>query len=70
MQDLGIWALYQERHLIVHRRSIVDARFIEAIGENLVVGSELVIKAERLEQRFRETRDAGIQILKAVRLLR
>lgn len=69
MKNLGILALFQERHLIVHCRSIVDAKFIEATGENLVAGSELVIKVERIEQRFQEARGAGIQILQAVRLL-
>jgi len=69
MKDLGIWILYQERHLIVHCRSVVDKKYIEATGENLPVGSELIIDAKRFEQRFREVRDAGIRIMQAARAL-
>jgi hypothetical protein len=41
--DRALWILFQRRHLIVHRRGVVDARYREDTGEDLSVGSELEI---------------------------
>jgi len=48
-----LWQLNQERHLIVHRRGIVDPQFISATGSSLQVGASLPITPDALEERFR-----------------
>ena len=41
--DKRLWLLCQERHLIVHRRAVVDARFLEATGQTLELGDRLLL---------------------------
>lgn len=44
LADPRLWALSQRRHLILHRRGVVDRRFLDATGENLPLGTRIVIK--------------------------
>jgi hypothetical protein len=36
-----LWELYQKRHLIVHRRGIIDQAYLDATGRAEAVGTEL-----------------------------
>jgi hypothetical protein len=44
-----LWTLYQRRHLIVHRRGVVDQAYIDATGEAHAVGNHLVVSPEDFE---------------------
>ena len=43
-----LWTLFQRRHLIVHRRGIVDRRYLEATGEGREMGARLAITPQEL----------------------
>jgi hypothetical protein len=66
MQQLGVWRLFQQRHLIVHSRSIVDADYLAHTGDRLALGVELVVPPDELERHLVSTRDAGVELLRLV----
>lgn len=43
-----LWTLFQRRHLIVHRRGIVDRRYLEATGDPLEIRARLAINPQEL----------------------
>lgn len=43
-----LWLLFHQRHLIVHRRGIVDRRYSEATGDPRTVGDQLVLTPREL----------------------
>jgi hypothetical protein len=63
--ERALWILNQRRHLIVHKRGIVDARYLERTGEKAEPGSVLNILPSELKEYLRLVRDAGIEILSA-----
>ena len=50
--DNLLWVLNQERHLIVHRRGVVDAQYIEATGTRCQVGEVITVSPTKLEKYF------------------
>lgn len=60
-----LWVLCQQRHLIVHRRGAVDARYLEATGEKRKIGERLVIKPDDLEIQLVKVVNAGHALLVA-----
>lgn len=60
-----LWVLCQQRHLIVHRRGFVDARYIEATGESRRVGERLVVGPDDLEAQLTKVVSAGRALLAA-----
>lgn len=52
LKDLELWELYNRRHLIVHRRGIVDAKFVKQTGSKLPIGSEVIVTPAELEDNF------------------
>jgi len=38
-----LWTLYQQRHLIVHRRGIIDQAYRQATGDTAEVGAQLAV---------------------------
>lgn len=65
LEDKTLWVLCQQRHLIVHRRGIVDARYIDATGETRKVGDRLVITPDDLESQLGKVVSAGRALLSA-----
>ena len=63
--DKALWVLCQQRHLIVHRRGAVDARYLEVTGENRQIGERLVIKPNDLESQLEKVVNAGRALLVA-----
>jgi hypothetical protein len=59
-----LWHLAQDRNLIVHRRAVVDAKYIENTGSKLPLGSTLFISAEQLNRYLAIVEDAGVELLK------
>jgi hypothetical protein len=58
MAGRSLWLLWQRRHLIVHRRGIVDAQFIANTGETAALGSRIAIGSEDVD-------DAALTVTKA-----
>lgn len=63
--DRTLWLLFQRRHLIVHRRGVVDAKYREDTGEDLPVGSELEITQADVRKYVETCVTAARALLKA-----
>ena len=44
-----LWILFQRRNLIVHRRGIVDTRYVAASGEDLPLGCPLSVRPDEIK---------------------
>lgn len=62
----ALWRLSQQRHLIVHRRGIVDSEYIKNTGASLLPGSKIEITPKDLEQYIHAVTDAACRILRVV----
>jgi hypothetical protein len=60
-----LWLLNQRRHLIVHRRGIVDAEYVAKTGDALPIGSQLEITPDNLRGYLSVVRDTGVLGLQA-----
>ncbi len=58
-----LWTLNQRRHLIVHKRGVVDREYLEKTGEKIDAGTTLNITATELEQYLRAVIDFGAELL-------
>jgi len=58
-----LWVLCQQRHLIVHRRGVVDARYVEATGETRQIGDRLAVTPSELESQIEGVVNAGRVLL-------
>jgi hypothetical protein len=56
--------LNEQRHLIVHRRGIVDKAYVERTGSTQAIGSRLEMSPETLEKFLWGVRDVGGEILR------
>ncbi len=61
-----LWILNQRRHLIVHNRAIVDAKYKKNTGEDLEIGSILSVTPKEVEKYLTVVRDVGIAIIKTI----
>lgn len=62
LRSEGIWDLYQRRHLIVHRKGIVDALYLVETGEKRPLGSVLEITAGDLEDAITRASTFGLAL--------
>jgi hypothetical protein len=60
-----LWVLSQKRHLLVHRRGIVDVQYIEKTGDSLKPGDSLPVTPHDVKEALSLVRDAGMQIILA-----
>ncbi|GAB1581725.1 hypothetical protein [Phyllobacterium phragmitis] len=60
LKDKELWKLSQRRHLIVHRRGIVDNRYLGKTGDKRVLGARLALTADEVEAALTIVRDTGI----------
>lgn len=65
LEDPDLWCLCQQRHLIVHRRGVIDSRYIESTRESCRVGDRLKISPERLQAYLEVVVNAGTAMLQA-----
>lgn len=65
LADKRLWILCQQRHLIVHRRGLVDGRYLEATGESRQVGDRIVISPADLDSHLEAAVIAGRALLMA-----
>ncbi len=63
LEELGLWLLFQCRHLIVHKLGRVNQKFIDETGMNLPLGSTLAIPPLVLRKFFEDVVLAGSVIL-------
>lgn len=54
-----LWAISQQRHLIVHRRGIVDNRYLDRVEDNRNIGEKIVFDSKYVEQSILLLRDIG-----------
>jgi len=60
-----LWILCQQRHVILHRRGVVDARYLEVTGDQRPIGSRLSVKPAELESQIKAVVAAGSTLLTA-----
>jgi hypothetical protein len=65
LKDDRLWKLGQQRHLIVHRRGLVDADYLEHTSDRVPIGEHLKVGAEYVEESLLLVRDTGLSIHKA-----
>jgi hypothetical protein len=63
LDQRDLWILNQRRHLLVHRRGVVDAAYLEKTGEIIFLGDELIIRPSDLEQYLTVVCKAGIELV-------
>jgi hypothetical protein len=57
-----LWKMSQQRHLIVHRRGLIDARYLERTSDRAAVGAPLILDGDYIEATLTVVRDAGCGI--------
>jgi hypothetical protein len=61
-----LWILSQQRHLIVHRRGVIDKRYLENTGSMQEIGTRLTIEPATLERYLKVVRDTGRTLVEAI----
>ena len=70
IEDRRLWTIAQRRHLIVHRRAVVDNDFLKNTGEQLALGEKLRVSPAELEDSLTVIRDVGTSLLSVAPRLR
>lgn len=65
LKDKRLWRIAQQRHVIVHRRGVVDARYKERTGDQTPLGQKLTFKAKEVEGNIAFLRDLGCSMYRA-----
>ncbi len=50
LKNAQLWRVAQQRHLIVHRRSVVDSRYRERTGDTTEIGMKLTFDSDYVEK--------------------
>lgn len=66
LSDKRLWDLSQKRHLIVHRRGVVDREYLDATGHALLLGDDLWVTPDEVEAYIEATQTAGRELLREV----
>ena len=66
LSEATLWMLYQRRHLIVHKRGVVDRQYCDKTGEALKIGSQLFVSPEDIGKYVTISRDLGQAFFSAV----
>jgi hypothetical protein len=61
-----LWMLYQRRHLIVHRRGVMDQDYLDATGESLAIGTRLVVSPRAFETSLGVVVSAGTAVARSL----
>jgi len=63
LANYRLWHLYQTRNLIVHRRGVVDQRYIENTGTTLPIDAHMWVTPAEIEDFFGAVVAAGVEIV-------
>jgi len=63
LKDSQLWRAAQRRHLIVHRRAIIDQKYLRNTGEDQTAGHKLLLSAKDVENTLCLIRDAGLSVV-------
>ena len=63
LNDPDLWLLYQRRHLIVHRRGIVDHNYLDNTSDTAALGTPLLLTPKDFEGHFHGVLVAGEALL-------
>jgi len=66
LKEKDTWILSQKRHLIVHRRGIIDKKYLDKTGEPLNTGEKLVITPKELISYFELIFDCGMSLFMSI----
>ena len=65
LKDERLWRISQQRHIIVHRRGMVDARYLERTSDRATIGEPLTLGANYVELSLAIVRDIGCKLFEA-----
>jgi hypothetical protein len=60
-----LWKISQQRHLIVHRRGLVDARYLERTSDRLSIGNPILLDADYIDASITAVRNIGCELYQA-----
>ena len=63
LNDPDLWLFYQRRHLLVHRRGIVDQTYLDNTSDNVPINAHLPLKPKDFENYYSVVRSAGEALL-------
>jgi len=63
--DPALWLLNQRRHLIVHKRGVVDAKYLKNTGDSLGIGESLAIKPVGVVDAVKTVANTGLRVVEA-----
>lgn len=58
-----LWKINQQRHLLVHKKGIVDKKYSESTDDNTPIGEKIVITPELVKQYLELIRTTGFEIV-------
>jgi len=61
-----LWILFQRRHLVVHRRCVIDRPYLEATGETLDVGTHLIVTPNDFERALDVVISSGAVLARSI----
>lgn len=62
LADRKLWLNCQNRHLLVHRRGVIDKRYLEATGSSMALGETIKISPSDLEALFKLVVNAATEL--------
>jgi hypothetical protein len=65
LDESALWILNQRRHLIVHRRAVVDAAYLKNTRDSLKIGDRLEVSPRELESYLLLVAKVGTEVLAA-----
>jgi hypothetical protein len=65
--DNRLWILWQRRHLIVHRRGIVDISYIQKTGDKAAIDTRIALTGYDLDDSFALARDVATSLANVLR---
>jgi hypothetical protein len=65
LESRTLYLLSERRHLLVHRRGIVDAKYVRVVGDGRTEGERLQVGKQELEGALNEVAACGLQLLRA-----
>jgi hypothetical protein len=65
LSERDLWLLFQRRSLIVHRRGLVDQRYLDASGDKQSIGSLLTLRPRELKRYLEVVTNAAVALISA-----